>query len=288
MWSRSVHPRWSAQSQEFSAAFLQTWEVRRTMVGTDWSPEHYLRFGDERTRPAIDLVSHIRVDEPAAVVDLGCGPGNSTAVARRRWPDARLVGVDNSPEMIAAAKSDHPEGEWVLSSIEDWAPAEAFDVVFSNAALQWVPQHGPLIERLFAGVSRGGAFAFQIPSADYAQVRALIHETAQDGPWAPRMTGALSELTMESPAFYYDHLAPLARSIDAWETKYFHVMESPVAIVDWISSTGLRPFLAALHGEPERQEFLARLSAGVAEAYAVRADGRVLFPFTRTFFVAYA
>lgn len=258
------------------------------MAGTTWNPEHYLRFGGERTRPAVDLVSRIQVECPKTVVDLGCGPGNSTAVLRSRWPAARVVGVDDSHEMIAAARAEYPAEEWVLSSIEEWAPEHPFDVVYSNAAFQWVPDHGPLVERLFATVSNRGALAFQIPSVTYSRVQTLIREIARDGEWAARMAGPLAELTMESPAFYYDRLASSARSIDAWETEYLHVMESPAAIVEWISSTGLRPFLDALDGDRERQEFVGRLLARVRESYEVRSDGRVLFPFRRTFVVAYA
>lgn len=255
---------------------------------TSWRPDHYLRFGDERTRPAIDLAFRIALDAPATVVDLGCGPGNSTQVLRRRWPEARVVGLDSSPEMIGAARAEYPRHEWVLSGIEEWRPGGRFDVVFSNAALQWLPDHGPLVERLFGRVAAGGALAFQIPSATYALVRTLIHQIAKEGPWAARMAGPLASLTMEHPGFYYDRLAPLARSIDTWETEYLHVMPSHAAIVEWMSSTGLRPFLRALETERDRDCFVARLLERVAESYEVRRDGRVLFPFRRTFVIAYA
>ncbi len=252
-----------------------------------WDPERYLKFGDERTRPSVDLVSRIQVEAPKSVVDLGCGPGNSTAVLRRRWPDARVIGVDNSPQMIEAARAEYPGDEWILSGIEEWSPESRFDVVFANAALQWVPDHGRLVERLFGYVAADGALAFQIPSPTYALVGTLIHEIAGDDAWAPRMSGPLAELTMESPNFYYDHLAPAARSVDLWETEYMHVMESPNAIVDWISSSGLRPFLRALGSDEERDAFVARLRQRVAESYETRSDGRVLFPFRRMFVVAY-
>jgi len=254
----------------------------------DWNPDRYLLFGDDRTRPAVDLVARIQVDSPTAVVDLGCGPGNSTEALRRRWPGARVAGVDNSPEMIEAARAACPDGEWLLCSVELGGRRILKKINFSNAALQWVPDHGPLVERLLGCVAAGGALAFQIPSAHYSLVRALIHEVAQDHAWAARMVGPLKLLTMESPGFYYDHLAPLTRSLDIWETEYQHVLESHQAIVDWISSTGLRPFLQALDTEEERDEFLARLLARVKESYEVRVDGKVLYPFRRTFVVAYA
>jgi trans-aconitate 2-methyltransferase len=252
-----------------------------------WNPKHYLQFGDERTRPAIDLCCRIEIDAPGSVVDLGCGPGNSTAVLRNRWPDARVTGIDSSSEMIEAARAACPEGDWVLADIATWTPDRSFDVVFSNATLQWVPDHAPLVERLFGHVATDGALAFQIPAETYAHVRTLIHEIARDPAWYARMTRPLTILTMEPPAFYYDRLAPLARSVDLWQTEYMHVMDSQAAIVDWISSTGLRPFLRALDTESERARFLEKLHKRVAESYEVRPDGKVLLPFKRIFVIAY-
>lgn len=252
-----------------------------------WDPREYMRFGDERTRPSLDLVSRIAVQNPLSVIDLGCGPGNSTRALQQRWPSARVTGLDSSAQMIAAARTEHPDGEWIHSAIQDWRPSAVFDVVFSNAALQWLPDHGPLVARLFGHVSPGGALAFQIPSPDYALLRTLIHEVALDGPWVHRMAAPLGELTMESPSFYYDHLAPAARALDIWVTEYFHVMDSPSAIVDWIASTGLRPFLDVLESDDESDQFVMRLSERVSQSYSTRADGRVLFPFKRTFVIAY-
>jgi trans-aconitate 2-methyltransferase len=252
-----------------------------------WDPSGYMRFGDERTRPSIDLASRIAVESPLSVIDLGCGPGNSTRILQGRWPSASVTGLDSSAQMIAVAREEHPDGDWIHSAIEDWRPDAAFDIVFSNAALQWLPDHGPLVERLFGHVAAGGALAFQVPSADYALVRVLIHKIALDGPWAPRMAGPLGALTMEPPSFYYDHLAPGARALDIWETEYFHVMDSPSAIVDWIASTGLRPFLDVLESDGESDQFVARLQERVRQSYPTRTDGRVLFPFKRTFVIAY-
>jgi trans-aconitate 2-methyltransferase len=228
------------------------------------------------------------VRDPRDVVDLGCGPGNSTAVLHDRWPSARVTGVDNSAAMIEAARVTHPELSWMLSGIEEWEPTRAFDVVFSNAALQWVPDHGPLVERLMGAVAPDGVLAFQIPARRYALVQELIREIASEPEWRDRMTGPLAQLTMQDPAFYYDHLAPLARSLDIWETEYSHVMDSHTAIVEWIAGTGLRPYLAALATDAERDRFTWMLQARVAESYEARADGKILFPFRRTFVIAYA
>ncbi len=255
---------------------------------TAWNANDYLRFGDERTRPAEDLASRIDVAGVSTAVDLGCGPGNSTQVIRRRWPCARVCGLDSSPSMIAAAGEAYPDQEWVLGDIAGWTSPEPLDLVFSNAALQWVPDHARLVRRLFDHVAPNGALAFQVPSADFAQVRALIHEIAAHAAWDHRMDAARSILTMEEPAVYYDALAPHARSIDMWETEYYHVLDAPAAIGDWISSTGLRPFLDALETDEDRGLFRSMLDVRIAETYERRGDGKVLYPFKRLFVIAYA
>lgn len=252
-----------------------------------WNPDSYLRFGDERTRPSLDLAARIALDDPATAIDLGCGPGNSTQVLRARWPKARVSGIDSSPEMIETARSAYPDQEWLLGRIEEWEPAEPHDVVFSNAALQWIPDHERLVRRLFAHVAPGGALAFQVPSGQYAAIRTLIDEVSRDPAWDARMDSARSSVTMEEPQVYYDALAPLARAVDLWVTDYHHVLESAHAIVEWIASTGLRPYLDALDSAEERDRFVSLLGAGVGQAYTPRADGRVLFAFKRTFAIAY-
>src|SRR5262249_15870051 len=138
---------------------------------SSWDAAHYLKFGDERTRPAADLVARINLENPAQIVDLGCGPGNSTQILRGRWPQARVVGVDNSPEMLEAAATSFPDQEWLLADIASWQPAQVFDLVFSNATLQWLPDHRTLVRRLLSAVALNGAFAFQIPSGTFATVR---------------------------------------------------------------------------------------------------------------------
>ena len=255
---------------------------------TSWDPARYLRFGDERPRPACELASRIALVAPRSVIDLGCGPGNSTQVLRQRWPNARVCGLDSSPEMIIAAQQAYPDQEWLLANIVGWAPDVPHDVLFSNAALQWVDNHIILARHLFNQVAPGGALAFQIPSGAYSALRSFIHDIAQDKAWGSRMDGPRAALTMEEPNVYYDALAPLATSVDIWETEYFHVMESPASIVEWISSTGLRPFLAALDSAKEKQRFVAFLTERVTAAYVTRSDGRVLFPFKRIFVIAYS
>ncbi len=254
---------------------------------SSWNAAHYLKYGDDRTRPAADLAARVNCDEPQKIVDLGCGPGNSTQILRRCWPQADILGIDNSAEMIEAAKRSFPEQNWMLSDAARWTPSSPVDLVYSNAALQWIPNHDALMRKLLNTVKPGGALAFQIPSSTFATVRTIIHEVSRDRAWTERMDAARSALTMESPAFYYDTLVANTTTLDIWETEYHHIMESADSIVDWIASTGLRPFLGALDTNDERLGFLSELHQRVCSAYERRADGKVLFPFRRTFVVAY-
>ncbi len=253
----------------------------------EWNATHYLRYGDERTRPAHDLVTRLQLESPRRIVDLGCGPGNSTQLLHARWPGAAVIGVDNSPEMLTMARENHPDLTWVQADIANWEPDSPVDLVFSNAALQWLPNHTSLLPRLFDRVASGGALAVQIPSSTYADVRRLMHAISEEPRWNERMEPARNALTMESPGVYYDALVGQAASLDIWETEYNHVMASTDAIVDWIASTGLRPFVGALENEDERSDFVEMLRQRVAVTYEKRADGKTLFPFRRTFVIAY-
>ena len=252
-----------------------------------WDAELYLRFSGERTRPSVDLTARIEVPDPLRIIDLGCGPGNSTAVLRRRWPKARITGLDSSPDMIAAASRSYPHDEWLVGDIAAWSAGTPFDVVFSNAALQWVPGHGSLFPHLFAQVAPGGALAVQVPVVFNSAPHREILQTAGDPSWRHLMGPALNALTGEPPSFYYDLLQPLAVRLEMWETEYYHIVESPGAIVEWFRGTSMRPFLAALENEEQRKRFEGILLERFTLAYHPQKDGRILFPFRRLFIIAY-
>lgn len=252
----------------------------------DWNASHYLKYADDRTRPAFDLVARLDLESPRTIVDLGCGTGNSTQVLHSRWPQAEVCGIDNSPAMLEVARRDYPRQSWRLAEIVDWSAEQPYDLVFSNAALHWLPNHDRLVQHLLSQVADGGALAFQIPSRTYPEVRQHIHDIALAPAWAERMVAPRSALTMEAPSFYYDVLSSGTTKLDIWETEYGLVMQDRAAIVDWIASTGLRPFLEVLE-EHEQQTFLAMLQARVDSSYPIRSDGKVLFPFRRLFVIAY-
>lgn len=250
-----------------------------------WDANLYLKFSAERTRPAVDLAARVPDVGIARAADLGCGPGNSTAVLRARWPNADIVGVDNSPDMIAAAAFAYPAGKWVQADLAAFG-ATGFDLVFSNAALQWVPDHAALIPKLLELARPGGVLAFQVPLHHRSRLHELMAEVADRPAWRDRLAAAKNLLRMELPEFYYDALAPRAAEADVWVTEYLHPMDGPAAVINWIRGTGLRPYLDALADDRERDEFAAALSAEVERSYAKRADGKILFPYPRLFAVA--
>lgn len=252
-----------------------------------WDSTEYLKFSSERTQPAIDLAARIGLAAPRRVVDLGCGPGNSAAVLARRWPAAALVGLDSSPAMIAAAQKEYPEQNWFIADIAQWIAPAPFDLVFSNAALQWVPDHASLIPHLFAQVAPGGAFAFQVPANFDAPPHRLMRELGATPEWRGYFDPPPREWHAQPPEFYYDLLAPHATHLELWTTDYLHILDGVDGIVAWYRGTGLRPWLDALPDESARTRFLAAYRTALAPHFPPRPDGKVLFPFKRLFVVAY-
>lgn len=259
-----------------------------------WDPEQYARFGDERGRPFRDLLARVGAVSPRTVVDLGCGDGPLTLSLAQRWPTARVIGLDASPEMLAAARARDPAGSvtWVEADVRTWDPRSlevAPDVVVTNATLQWVPAHRELIARVVAALAPGGWFAMQVPDNADAPSHSLMREVASRQERAAELLPATSRLQVESPDAYLHLLSDLGCEVDVWSTTYLHVLDPEGHLADpvleWVRGTGLRPVLAALRDGSERDRFLAEYSAGLRAAYP-RTPVGVVLPFRRTFAVA--
>lgn len=247
-----------------------------------WDDQQYLKFADERTRAARDLLARVPLDAAQHIVDLGCGPGNSTALLAERWPQARIVGVDSSAEMLRTARRDLPQLEWVEADLRTWRPQAPVDLLFANAVMQWLPDHARLLPALLQHIRPGGVLAIQMPCNFDEPSHRLMRETP--GPWAERIAGARAIAPVAGAAWYYDLLAPHAGRIDLWQTTYQHVLADAQAIVEWVRGTGLRPYLEAL-AEDERADYLAAYTAAIDDAYPVRSDGKRLFQFPRLFMI---
>ncbi len=250
-----------------------------------WDPGTYLSFEAERTRPAVELLARVPNASPAHVADLGCGPGNSTALLAERWPNAYVEGIDSSPDMLAEAAKSAVRAQWVKANIAAWTPKDDTDVIFANAAFQWLPDHDRLLPRLMSFIGKGGTLAFQVPRNFDDPCHTFIHSVAQEGPWAAKLRHVRDWWNVFAPEDYFAILEPHAAHIDIWETRYVQVLEGDDAVYRWMSGTGLRPFAAALEGA-EREAFLAEYKSRVGQAYPRRASGKTLYPFRRLFAVA--
>lgn len=258
-----------------------------------WDACQYLKFENQRTRPARDLLAGVELDSPGRVADLGCGPANSTELLVNRFPEAQIVGIDNSSEMIAQARQRLPDVRFVVGDIGAVPPSPAgawrdegpFDLLYANASLQWLPDHDQLLPSLLSLLAPGGTLAIQMPDNLGEPSHALMREVAGAGPWSARLAGV--ERFRRGPvAAYYDMLIPHARRVDIWHTVYQHPLDGVEAIIEWVKGTGLMPFLQPLDAS-EQALFLAEYAEKLAEHYPARADGKVLFAFPRLFIVAH-
>jgi trans-aconitate 2-methyltransferase len=260
--------------------------LTRADVAGAWSPGQYLKFEDERTRPARDLLAQVPVGEARRVVDIGCGPGNSTELLVERFPDAEVIGFDASSDMLKAARARLPRATFMEADVATWTPDPTVDVLYANAVFQWVPNHLDVLARLLGALSPGGVLAIQVPDNFAEPSHTLMAEVAASGPWAAKLGKAAGARdTIPPPAGYYDRLKPMASRIDIWHTLYNHPLDGAPAIVEMIRSTGLRPYLAPLDAA-EQADYLREYTVRVASAYPPLVDGRVLYRFPRLFVVA--
>jgi trans-aconitate 2-methyltransferase len=256
-------------------------------VTAQWDPQQYLRFGDERERPFAELLARIPNPAPRIVVDLGCGPGSTTASVLERWPDAHVLGVDNSAEMIDAARPRTRPGrlEFLQCDLREWQPDGPVDVLLATASLQWIPDHLALFARFVGWLAPGGSFAFQVPGNFAEPSHTLLYELARSDRWESRLGELVRPSPVYQPSEYLAALLATEADPDVWETTYFHLLVGPDAVLDWVRGSALRPFLAALPGG-DAEEFLRAYAAVLRAAYPKDAAGRVVFPFRRIFGVA--
>jgi trans-aconitate 2-methyltransferase len=252
-----------------------------------WSAKQYVAFEDERTRPVRDLLAALPPIEARSVIDLGCGPGNSTEVLAQRYPEAQAAGIDSSPDMIAAARRRLPSVDFAVRDVQDWDSSGSFDVILANAVLQWVPHHETLLPQLVGKLAPRGGLAVQMPDNLDEHAHRLMREIAQRGPWAAKLADAAAARTpLAGMDWYYELLRPLCAKVDLWRTTYYHALSGgAAAIVEWFKGSGLRPFIEPL-SDAERGAYLEHYTAAIADAYPALADGTVLLPFPRVFMVA--
>ncbi|PWW21593.1 trans-aconitate 2-methyltransferase [Geodermatophilus normandii] len=251
-----------------------------------WDPGTYLRHAGERARPFADLLARVHAEEPREVVDLGCGTGEPAAALARRWPGARVTGVDSSPEMLAAAAAHAVPGRvrFVRGDVRDWRPDTPVDVLVSNAVLHWVPGHADLLARWAGALAPGGWLALQVPGNHGAPTHRLLADLCTAPRWAGRLAAAAPPPDpVLTPAGYLDVLTRAGLAADVWETTYLHVLRGPDPVLGWVRGTVLRPVLALLGDDAA--SFSSEYGAALRAAYPARPDGTTVLPFRRVFAV---
>lgn len=249
-----------------------------------WDPTQYLKFADHRLRPAIDLLNRVNLSSPTTVYDLGAGTGNVTELLANRWPEARIIGVDSSKEMLEEAAQRAANIEWEVGDIGTWQPAEPADLIFTNAALHWESNHTELFTRLISSIKSGGVLAVQMPRNFGALSHTSIPDAALNGPWRAKLEPLLRPAPVEPPPFYISTLSPHTETLDVWETEYQQILTGENPVKEWTKGTWLAPLLNALE-EPQRSQFEATYAELVASHYQKQPDGSTIFPFKRMFIV---
>ena len=252
----------------------------------DWDPELYLRFQRERDKPAMDLIGNIELDSPGRIVDLGCGPGNSTLLLKARWPGAEIIGIDCSPSMIGKAREACPEASFLVADMcGDLTDLGPFDIVFANASLQWISDQAGLIFRLFGLVGPQGVLAAQIPQFDQMPISGVINKVVASSRWASSLGDLDPGFHFNPDANYYEWFSYPGTDVRMWATEYYHVMDGHDRIVEMMRSTGLKTYLEHL-SDGDAPQFIRSIKEGLERAYPRQKDGKVLFPFKRLFVLA--
>ncbi|MES1926007.1 trans-aconitate 2-methyltransferase [Salinisphaera sp. T31B1] len=252
----------------------------------DWSSKQYVKFEAERNQPIHDLLARLPVHGVHRIADLGCGPGNSTQLLRQHYPEAEIIGIDRSSDMLTAARERLPRLTFDQIDIADWRPTQRFDLVFANASLHWLGEHHRLFKRLLTTLAPGGRLAIQMPDNLDEPAHALMREVAAEPRWAPlELTTSPLRAPRHTPSWYVARLKPHVASLDVWRTTYHHLIADGVdGVVEWFKGSGLRPYLAPL-GADDRDAFLEAYRRRLAAAYPVLDDGTLVLPFPRLFMV---
>lgn len=251
----------------------------------DWNSVQYLKFKAQRTQPASDLAARIDIN-PLEIIDIGCGPGNSTRVVKDRFPNARAIGADSSENMLETARRDNPDCEFIqLDAGGDLSEFSGkFDLVFSNACIQWIPNHSALLPNLFSMLKSGGELAVQVPVNFDEPIHQIIGRVSASGKWREKFTNPRIFHTL-TEGEYFDILSDLTSDFEMWKTIYFHRMPSYDSIIEWYKSTGLKPYLDVV-SDAEKEDFTNDVKQEVEKAYPTQKNGEIIFRFPRLFFIA--
>lgn len=253
---------------------------------SSWNPELYLKFKKERTRPAEDLILRIDMKYPKRILDVGCGPGNSSNELKKRWPTSEILGLDSSSSMVEKASKDYPGINFILADATNSIDfLGKFDLVFSNAAIQWMPGISEILPKFFELLNPKGVMAVQVPNPSGMPIQIAVDKVADSEKWKSVFMRFSNGLFLNEPGYYYDILTGLTDDINLWETHYYHKLPAHESVIEWYASTGMKPYLELLK-DSEKVQFSDEVLKIIKQEYPVQNDGSILFPFRRIFFTA--
>lgn len=248
----------------------------------NWNSDQYLKFKAQRTQPAIDLAKRVADANPQMVIDIGCGPGNSTSVLKSVFPNAKILGIDTSPDMINKAKKTYPDIDFIVGDARDIQ--DKYDLIFSNACLQWIPDHKKFIPYLMSRLSAGGTLAVQIPMNGEEPLFRIIRDVVSESDYSFDLSQLIRQWTL-NPDEYYEILSGCSSSFQIWETVYYHDLPNCEAMLEWVKGTHIRPYLAQL-SEEDGLVFENEILERTMKTYPIMSDGKVILRFRRFFFTA--
>lgn len=253
---------------------------------SDWNAEQYLKFKKDRTKPSIDLVNKITVENPKNVIDIGCGPGNSTAVLKQKFPAAAVIGADSSANMLEKAKGEHSDIDFMLfDASKDFGRLDKkFDIVFSNACIQWVPNHEKLIPNMMSVLNEGGMLAVQVPLSDEQDFKKVLHAVCAKAYWQGKFDDPITNQTLKDYE-YFDILSDCSKDFEIWKTTYYHRMPSHSSILEWYRSTRLKTYFEVLDDD-DKIMFERDILQEIANQFPIQQNGEIIFRFPRLFFTA--
>lgn len=262
-------------------------------MSDSWSANTYSQFLDLRTRPARDLLSAFPPDfQPKIIYDLGCGPGNSTALLKNRWPNSTTIGTDSSIDMLNAARKNYPNLEFIEQDIDKFLPQEInqqVDCLFANASLQWLPDHATLFPTLLKHIAPNGMFGFQIPNNWHLPTHQTTIELLENNSLWTSLLKKLSYGKLNSPLYdlkkYYDlFIKSGAEDLQLWQTEYFQEMDDHQAIFDWVKGTGLRPVFLEMDTDNQKR-FEHEYIKAISTKYPLQSNHKILLIYNRIFMV---
>ncbi|MGL5352114.1 MAG: methyltransferase domain-containing protein [Clostridium sp.] len=250
-----------------------------------WDLKLYETYGMERLQPTLDLLNRIPKGNYSRIIDIGCGTGMSTLPLLQRFENAEILGVDFSEEMLQKASAVTDKVRWIQRDCsKSLLDMGKFDLIFSNAFLQWLQNQEEFISKVASMLNENGIFGLQVPNYDNMAIKKCADVVVTS--YGNRFEEVKKKMCHNKDLNeYYDILCDHFGEITIWQTNYSHIMDSYDDIINFISATGIGPYLEILN-KNEQLEFKNRLIDELKKVYPIQRNGKIIFTFERIEFIA--